>query len=43
MSGTGDMQTEARLLLALGVDGLITDAPDIAVAARRELQVATAA
>jgi glycerophosphoryl diester phosphodiesterase len=36
-SGAGDMRTEARLLLALGVDGLITDAPDIAVAARREL------
>ena len=34
-SGTGDMQTEARLLLALGVDGLITDAPEIAVAARQ--------
>ena len=31
------MQTEARLLLALGVDGLITDAPEIAVAARAEL------
>ena len=42
-SGTGDMQTEARLLLALGVDGLITDAPEIAVAARQELQVAAAA
>jgi glycerophosphoryl diester phosphodiesterase len=36
-SGTGDMRTEARLLLALGVDGLITDAPEIAVAARQEL------
>jgi glycerophosphoryl diester phosphodiesterase len=41
-SGTGDMRTEARLLLALGVDGLITDAPEIAVAARQELQVAAA-
>ena len=37
VSGTGDMQTEARLLLALGVDGLITDAPEIAVRARQEL------
>ena len=37
VSGTGDMQTEARLLLALGVDGLITDAPEVAVAARQEL------
>ncbi|MFW3172616.1 glycerophosphodiester phosphodiesterase family protein [Geodermatophilus sp. CPCC 206100] len=37
--GAGDMQTEARLLLALGVDGLITDAPDIAVRARAELSV----
>jgi len=39
---TGDMRTEARLLLALGVDGLITDAPEIAVAARQELEVAAA-
>ena len=31
------MQTEARLLLALGVDGLITDAPDVAARARAEL------
>ena len=37
VSGTGDMQTEARLLLALGVDGLITDAPDVAARARAEL------
>ncbi|NEK59767.1 glycerophosphodiester phosphodiesterase [Geodermatophilus sabuli] len=35
--GPGDMQTEARLLLALGVDGLITDAPDVAALARAEL------
>ncbi len=36
-SGTGDMQTEARLLLALGVDGLITDSPDHAIQAVAEL------
>ena len=33
----GDADGEARLLLALGVDGLITDHPDIAVRAREEL------
>jgi len=33
----GDGAGEARLLLALGVDGLITDHPDIAVRAREEL------
>jgi glycerophosphoryl diester phosphodiesterase len=36
-AGRGDAESEARLLLALGVDGLITDSPDIAVAARAEL------
>ncbi|MGK5115101.1 glycerophosphodiester phosphodiesterase family protein [Geodermatophilus sp. CPCC 205506] len=36
----GDMQTEARLLFALGVDGLITDAPEIALRARQELVTA---
>ncbi|MGY1709947.1 glycerophosphodiester phosphodiesterase family protein [Geodermatophilus sp. SYSU D00758] len=35
--GPGDAQTEARLLFALGVDGVITDAPDVAVRARGEL------
>ena len=34
----GDAHGEARLLLALGVDGLITDNPDVAVAARAELE-----
>jgi glycerophosphoryl diester phosphodiesterase len=34
---TGDAQTEARLLLALGVDGVITDAPETAHRARAEL------
>jgi glycerophosphoryl diester phosphodiesterase len=34
----GDAEGEARLLLALGVDGLITDCPDIAVRVREELQ-----
>ena len=33
----GDAEGEARLLLALGVDGLITDHPDLAVRAREEL------
>ncbi|MGY1706703.1 glycerophosphodiester phosphodiesterase family protein [Geodermatophilus sp. SYSU D00697] len=41
--GPGDAQTEARLLLALGVDGLITDAPEVAVRARAELQSAALA
>jgi glycerophosphoryl diester phosphodiesterase len=36
-AGLGDAGGEARLLLALGVDGLITDSPDIAVRARAEL------
>jgi glycerophosphoryl diester phosphodiesterase len=38
--GPGDARTEARLLFALGVDGVITDAPETAVAARQELQPA---
>jgi glycerophosphoryl diester phosphodiesterase len=33
----GDAAAEARLLLALGVDGLITDHPDVAVRARNDL------
>ena len=33
----GNAEGEARLLLALGVDGLITDHPDLAVRAREEL------
>jgi glycerophosphoryl diester phosphodiesterase len=33
----GDAGGEARLLLALGVDGLITDSPDVAVTARAGL------
>jgi glycerophosphoryl diester phosphodiesterase len=36
-SALGDAQTEARLLLALGVDGVITDAPETAHRARAEL------
>jgi glycerophosphoryl diester phosphodiesterase len=36
----GDAEGEARLLLALGVDGIITDHPDIAVKARAELVAA---
>jgi glycerophosphoryl diester phosphodiesterase len=36
----GDLEGEARLLLALGVDGLITDSPDVAVRARTELAAA---
>jgi glycerophosphoryl diester phosphodiesterase len=39
----GDAQTEARLLLSLGVDGVITDAPEVAVRARAELQSAALA
>jgi glycerophosphoryl diester phosphodiesterase len=35
--GIGDAQTEARLLMALGVDGVITDAPETAHRARAEL------
>jgi glycerophosphoryl diester phosphodiesterase len=42
-AGHGDLQTEARLLLALGVDGLITDAPEAAVRARAELSAAALA
>ena len=38
----GDMQTEARLLFALGIDGVITDAPEVAVRARAELTAAAA-
>jgi glycerophosphoryl diester phosphodiesterase len=36
----GDALAEARLLLDLGVDGLITDSPDIALRARTHLAVA---
>jgi glycerophosphoryl diester phosphodiesterase len=36
-AGPGDAAGEARLLLALGVDGLITDCPDVAVRVRAEL------
>jgi glycerophosphoryl diester phosphodiesterase len=36
-NGIGDAQTEARLLMALGVDGVITDAPETAHRARAEL------
>jgi glycerophosphoryl diester phosphodiesterase len=36
-AGQGDIQTEARLLFALGVDGVITDSPETAVRARAEL------
>jgi glycerophosphoryl diester phosphodiesterase len=36
--GLGDAAGEARLLLALGVDGLITDCPDVAVQVRAELE-----
>jgi glycerophosphoryl diester phosphodiesterase len=38
-AGLGDALREARLLIALGVDGLITDSPDIAKRARAELAV----
>ena len=37
-AGSGDAAAEARLLLALGVDGLITDCPDVAVRVRSELE-----
>jgi glycerophosphoryl diester phosphodiesterase len=40
--GHGDALGEARLLLNLGIDGLITDSPDHAVRAIRELALATA-
>ena len=33
----GDAQAEARLLMALGVDGVITDHPDVVARARAEL------
>jgi glycerophosphoryl diester phosphodiesterase len=39
-AGQGDAEGEARMLLALGVDGLITDSPDLAVRARTELAAA---
>ncbi|MGY1601233.1 glycerophosphodiester phosphodiesterase family protein [Geodermatophilus sp. SYSU D00815] len=42
-AGTGDMEGEARLLLALGVDGLITDSPDVAVRARNDIAAVPAA
>ncbi|MGY1844980.1 glycerophosphodiester phosphodiesterase family protein [Modestobacter sp. SYSU DS0875] len=35
--GMGDAQTEARLLFALGCDGVISDAPETAFRARAEL------
>jgi glycerophosphoryl diester phosphodiesterase len=42
-AGLGDLQTEARLLFALGVDGVITDSPEAAVRARAELSAAALA
>lgn len=42
-AGLGDVQTEARLLFALGVDGVITDSPECAVRARAELSAAAVA
>jgi glycerophosphoryl diester phosphodiesterase len=39
-AGIGDAAGEARLLLALGVDGLIADCPDVAVRVREELEEA---
>lgn len=42
-SGLGDAQTEARLLFALGVDGVIADAPETAYRARAELSAAALA
>jgi glycerophosphoryl diester phosphodiesterase len=41
--GLGDAQTEARLLFALGVDGVIADAPETAFRARAELSAAAMA
>jgi glycerophosphoryl diester phosphodiesterase len=41
--GLGDAQTEARLLMALGVDSVITDAPETAYRARAELTAAAMA
>lgn len=40
LAGQGDLQTEIRLLMALGIDGVITDSPDTAVRARAELAAA---
>jgi glycerophosphoryl diester phosphodiesterase len=37
-AATGDARGEARLLLTLGVDGVITDNPDVVAAARAELE-----
>jgi glycerophosphoryl diester phosphodiesterase len=37
-SAPGDALGAARLLLALGVDGIISDNPDVVVAARAELR-----
>ena len=39
----GDVQTESRLLYALGVDGVITDAPETAARARADLSAAALA
>jgi glycerophosphoryl diester phosphodiesterase len=39
-AATGDAVGEARLLMALGVDGVITDSPDVVVSARAELLAA---
>ena len=36
----GDAAAEARLLLSLGVDGVISDCPDVAVRVRQELEQA---
>jgi glycerophosphoryl diester phosphodiesterase len=36
----GDLQTETRLLFALGIDGVITDSPETAARARAELSAA---
>ncbi len=36
-AAAGDVRSAARLLLALGVDGVITDNPDVVVATRAEL------
>ena len=42
-AAAGDALGAARLLLALGVDGVITDNPDVVVAARAELATLTPA
>jgi glycerophosphoryl diester phosphodiesterase len=39
----GDLQGEARMLFGLGVDGLITDSPDLAVRARDDMTQPAAA